>query len=177
MPSGARKILRRSAHLKGKNMFNLHSLRAAFALAFGLILFGWIPANAADASTVVIPWGDWLKEILVSVAALAVSALSYVVAKWAPAFVKTLVTDDLIAKAVNYGFGAVEGVVAGKTLTLETTNSVLYAAESYALSMAPTVSKWLGDNLRPVLLAKLAALGVLPAEVSADSTGAAVVAK
>ncbi|MCW2276401.1 hypothetical protein GJ654_18920 [Rhodoblastus acidophilus] len=150
----------------------------AAALAVAIILFAWIPANAADAVTaVVIPWGDWLKEIIVSVGSLAVAVLSFVIAKWAPAYVKVFLTDDLIAKAVNYGLGAVEGAVAGKTLTLETTNEVLAAAEQFAVASAPRVSKWAGDNLRPLILSKLAASGIVPETVSADAVGAAVVTK
>nr|WP_141098360.1 hypothetical protein [Rhodoblastus acidophilus] len=111
------------------------------------------------------------------VASLAIALLSFVVAKWAPAYVKVLLTDDLISKAVNYGFGAVEGAVAGKTLSLSTTNLVLAAAEQYAVSSAPAISKWLGANLRPLILAKLSALGVVPADATAEATGAAVAAK
>ncbi|SNB83131.1 hypothetical protein SAMN06265338_12429 [Rhodoblastus acidophilus] len=157
----------------------LRGAALAYAVAVVLVASGLAPAYAADtaATTVVIPWGDWLSSLLASVASLAIALLSFVVAKWAPAYVKVLLTDDLISKAVNYGFGAVEGAVAGKTLSLSTTNLVLAAAEQYAVSSAPAISKWLGANLRPLILAKLSALGVVPADATAEATGAAVAAK
>jgi len=159
------------------------SARGAFAsacLAFCFVTasFAFAGDGAAYAlSTVVVPWGDWVSSVLASLGSIAIGLLSFVVAKWAPAYVKMLLTDDLIAKAVNYGVGAVEGAVAGKTLTLETTNSVLAAAEQYAVASAPAICKWLGANLRPLILARLSALGAVPADASADAVGAALAPK
>jgi len=157
-------------------MKHVLEFKAALALALFAVfaVIGLAPAYAETASTIVVPWGDWLSSLLASVASLAIALLSFVVAKWAPAYVKVLLTDDLISKAVNYGFGAVEGAVAGKTLSLSTTNLVLAAAEQYAVSSAPAISKWLGANLRPLILAKLSALGVVPADATAEATGAAI---
>jgi hypothetical protein len=157
--------------------------RAAFASAcvaffLGLASTAFAGEGAALASSVVVvPWGAWVSSALASLGSIAVALLSFIVAKWAPAYVRVLLTDDLICKAVNYGFGAVEGAVAGKTLTLETTHSVLAAAEQYAVASAPAISKWLGANLRPLILAKLSALGVVPADASAASIGAMVASK
>ena len=155
--------------------------RAAFASACLALCLGMtsdaFAADAAEPAAVVLPWGAWLSAALASLGSISIAILSFVVAKWAPAYVKVLLTDDLISKAVNYGFGAVEGAVAGKTLTLEATNSVLAAAEQYAVAQAPAISKWIGANLRPLFLARLSALGAVPADASAASTGAAVSAK
>jgi hypothetical protein len=151
--------------------------KAAFASACLLCLGMASAASAGDAAaptSIVVPWGAWVSSALASLGSIAIAFLSFVVARWAPAYVKVLLTDDVIAKAVNYGIGAVEGAVHGKTLTLETTNLVLAAAEQYAVASAPAISKWLGANLRPLILAKLSALGVVPADASADLVGAAV---
>jgi hypothetical protein len=137
-------------------------------------------ASAADVTpttTVVIPWGSWLTSLLASLGTIAVSLIAFAVNKWAPATVKPFVTDALITKAVNYGLAAIEGAVAGQTLTLSTTNQVLAAAENFALVAEPTVAKWIGDNLRPLLLSKLSELGVVPAEATAASTRTPIVAK
>ncbi|MBB4199031.1 hypothetical protein CCR94_16190 [Rhodoblastus sphagnicola] len=156
------------------------SIRAALALAFVVIcvILGFTPANAADAAAastdVVVPWGAWLSSALASIVSIAITFLSYAVAKWAPAYVKVFVTDDLISKAVNYGFGAVEGAVAGKSLDIKTANAVIASAANYAVQSEPLIAKWLGANLMPTILAKLSALGVLPADASAANTGAGV---
>jgi hypothetical protein len=141
--------------------------------ALAIITFA-ASAYAADTTSVVIPWGDWLSSLLTAVASVLVALLSFIVSKFAPTLLKTFLTNDLIAKSVNYGLGAVEGAVAGKTLTLATTNAVLAAAEQYAVASAPTISAWVGANLRPLILAKLSAFGVVPAEASATSVGAAI---
>jgi len=160
-------------------MKHVPSFRAASALALAVIclILGFAPANAADATVstdVIVPWGAWLSSLLTSVVSLAITLLSYVVAKWAPTYVKVFVTDDLISKAVNYGFGAVEGAIAGKELDIKTANAVIASAANYAIQSEPKIAAWLGANLMPTILAKLSALGVLPADTSAANTGAGV---
>jgi hypothetical protein len=155
-------------------MKHLLSPRAALAYAFAVLFLGSMPAHAADASDVVVPWGAWLSSILSSIVSLAVAVASYVVARWAPAYLKLFLTNDLITKAVNYGFGAVEGAVAGQTLDIKTANAVVSAAANYAVQAEPRFAAWLGANLMPTILAKLSSLGVLPAEASAANTGGGV---
>ena len=92
-------------------------------------------------------------------AALVVSAL---VAKWAPPLVRQYLTDQVIERAVHYALGRIEGAAAGKELDLKTSNEVLAAAEQYTVTLAPKVAVWLGDKLKPLLLAKLSALGSAP---------------
>ena len=159
-------------------MKHLLSWRASLTFALLIVLFGWIPAHAADAaassSDVVVPWGVWLSSLLASLVSIAVAGFSYVVARFAPAYLKLFLTNDLIAKAVNYGFGAVEGAVAGQVLDVKTANAVVSAAANYAVQAEPQFAAWLGANLMPTILAKLSALGVLPADASAANTGAGV---
>ena len=146
----------------------------------GALIFSPISAFAQVAAPaaggVSIPWGAWLADGLASAASLAVTALGYVIARWAPAWVKSFLTDKVINDAINYGFGAVEGVVKGGQLTVASTNAILNAAASYAITYEPSVAHWLGATLRPVILAKLSAQGVVPATVSASSVGATILA-
>lgn len=145
----------------------LLSLRGALALA-ALVVFavlGLAPANAADAAStsVVIPWGDWARDLLVAVGSVFVAVATWAIAKL-PAAVRVWVTNDAISRAVNYALGKVEGAVAGKELDIHVANSVVAAAARYAVQAEPRVAKWLGDNLQPMIIAKLAALGVTPSE-------------
>jgi hypothetical protein len=157
-------------------MKTLHYLRASLALALGIVLFGWMPAHAADAasSDVVVPWGAWMSSALSSLASFAVAVLSVAVAKWAPIYVKMVVTNDLIAKAVNFGIASVEGAVAGRELDVKTANVVIAAATNYAVQSEPQLAAWVGANIMPLILAKLSELGALPADASAANTGVSV---
>lgn len=142
-------------------------LRGALALA---IVLAAPVAYAADSTSVVVPWGDWVGSLLASIGTLTAAVLVYIVKTWAPSIVKTFLTDKVISDAVNYGLGAIEGAVAGKELDLKTTNAVLTAAANYAVSLEPNIAAWLGGNLRPALLSKLSALGAVPAAATASAT-------
>ena len=152
--------------------------RVTLALALGVVLalLGFMPADAADVAgasiNVAIPWGDWAASLLANFGSVIGAAAVYVIGKWAPAYVKSVVTEATITQAVHYGLAAVEGAAAGKTLTVETTNAVLTAAIHYAVQVEPAAAKWAGGNLAPMLLSRLGALGTIPASVSAAGTGA-----
>ena len=133
-------------------------------------------AAAPAASGVSVPWGAWLADGLSSIAYLTASVALYAVGKWAPAWVKSFLTDKVINDAINYAFGAVEGVVKGDQLTVTSTNAILNTAATYALTYEPKIAAWLGATLRPIILAKLSAQGVVPAAVSASSVGATILA-
>ena len=150
-------------------------LAVACGVAFVLVPPVAFAQAIAPASTgVSIPWGAWLADGLASAASLAVTALGYVVARWAPAWIKSFLSDKVINDAINYAFSAVEGVAKGQELTVTSTNAILNAAASYAITYEPSIAAWLGATLRPVILAKLSAQGVVPAAVSAASVGATI---
>jgi hypothetical protein len=132
---------------------------------------------AVTIPSVTIPWGDWASGLLNGLASVLALALTWVVGKYAPALASNFLNGAAITNAVNYGLGAVEGAVAGKTLTVTSTNSVLSAAESYMVAHTPAAAKSLGNMIRPAILAELSSIGVLPPETSAASTGAVVPAK
>jgi len=129
-------------------------------------------AHAADAAaSVSIPIGDWLGALLTSVETLVVGLVGWVVAKWAPAVVKPILTEQLLARAVDYALAAVEGAAKGKVLTIPVTNQVIATAAEYAVANAPGLAKWLGDTLEPKIIARLSSAGVVPADASAASLG------
>ena len=127
--------------------------------------------------SVTIPWGDWATALLNALGALLTAVLTYAVGRYAPALATTFLSSTAISNAVNYGLGAVEGAVQGKTLTVNTTNSVLSAAEAYLVAHAPLAAKSLGGMIRPAILAELSKLGIVPPEASAVTTGAVVPGK
>jgi hypothetical protein len=166
--------------LEGKpTMINRLSFSLALALfvcAFAFHPLAAFAQVAAPASTgISIPWGAWVASGLSSAAYLFASIALYAVGKWAPAWTKSFLSDKVINDAINYAFGAVEGVVKGQQLNVTSTNAVLNAAASYALAYEPAIASWLGSTLRPVILSKLAAQGVVPAAVSAADVSASIV--
>jgi hypothetical protein len=132
-------------------------------------------AFAADAASqaVTIPYGDWLTQVLEWARNGLVCAACWAVSKYAPPLVRQFLTDKYIGDAVNYALAAVEGADAGKTLTLPIANQVIAHAEAYAVASLPRFALWLVGELRPVLIAKLSAAGLLPPEASAQKLGAA----
>ncbi|PPQ39384.1 hypothetical protein SAMN06265338_103230 [Rhodoblastus acidophilus] len=136
----------------------------AVSVAIVFALLGLAPAHAADAApqVVVIPWGDWLKELIVAVGGVAVTLASFLVAKFVPSYLRLFITDGMVTNAVNTALAQVEGAVAGQKLPLPIANAVVAEAVSYIVASEPKVAKWLGDKLKPLVLAKLSALGCAP---------------
>lgn len=123
---------------------------------------------AADGS-VTVPIGDWIAQATTSIASLCVAALSWVIARWAPTWVRTQLTEQLLSRAVDYALGAVAGAAKGKVLDVPVANAVLREAATYAVAHAPTTAKWIGDTLEPKLIARLSAAGSLPAAAYFDA--------
>ncbi len=147
--------------------FTLGIVAATLALMAPLVVS--LPPAAYAADNVVVPVGDWIGQASGAIASIAVAVLSWIAAKWLPAWVRTYLTEQLLSRAVDYGIAAVAGAAKGKVLEIPVANAVLREAAIYAVDHAPTTAKWLGDTLTPKLIARLSAAGVLPAEVSATS--------
>lgn len=156
------------------NFFIALAFAAAALLLAPLAAFAQAVTAPAGVS---IPWGEWVVSLLNGLASVLAAALIWLVSKYVPSLAQSFLTNSAIENAVNYGFGAVEGAVQGKALTVSSTNGVLTSAETYLVAHAPAAAAWLGAMIRPTLLAKLSSLGVLPAEVSASVTGAIIPTK
>lgn len=133
-----------------------------FLLALFAFLFGGVAAFAADTAPIVVPWGAWIHDILSSLSGVAVTAASAVVAWLAPPYVRMLISDRMVANAVNFALAKVDDAVVGKTLELHVANAVVDRAVRYAVTSEPKVAKWVGANLQPLVIAKLSALGCAP---------------
>ncbi len=131
------------------------------ALVAVIVLSAGSAAWAGD-GTVTIPWGDWIADGVQTLASLCLAALSWVLARWAPQWVRMQLTEQLLSRAVDYGIAVVAGAARGKVLEIPVANEVIREAAAYAVANAPATAKWLGSTLEPKLLARLGAAGHLP---------------
>lgn len=122
----------------------------------------------------ILTWGDWLsaalswlEPIVITAAGLAVTALAGRVGGPLAGLASSQVLDKLIAEAIDFGFGAINGAVKGKTLDVTTNNAILNAATSYVVAKAPELAAKYADTLRAHLFSKLSAAGSVPANSTA----------
>ncbi|WP_036291582.1 hypothetical protein [Methylosinus sp. PW1] len=127
---------------------------------------------APAASTVSIPWGDWISGLLATSGSIFLAVVSWGVKSFLPSYVQTFLTNDVIAKAVDYALASVAGAVRNETATVPVSNEVIAAALKWIVAYEPKVAKWAGDNLEPLIIARLSALNVIPATASASTLGA-----
>ncbi len=147
-----------------------HRIHAAMALAFAAALaLSPLAALAADAvpASVTIPWGDWLASLLTASATIVVSLIGFIVHRFAPPVIAAFVTNDVIEKAVNYAIATTAGAAHGREAHIEVTNDLIAAAANWIVANEPRIADWAGSNLCPLIVARLAAVGVVPAEASA----------
>jgi hypothetical protein len=75
----------------------------------------------------------------------------------------------VIAKAVDYAIATTAGAAHGKTASIPVANELIAAALNWIVANEPKIADWSGANLRPLIVAKLAASGVVPSEASATN--------
>jgi hypothetical protein len=145
--------------------------RIFFAAAMALAASS---AYAADNTIVTIPLGALINDILAALHPAAVSlaslALAWLAARLGPDIARALHAahiDQVMTRAIEAGFALVEGAEKGKVLEIPVANAVLRQAAQYLVAQAPGLFKELGDNLGQMLIARLSAIGALPAEASA----------
>jgi hypothetical protein len=152
-------------------MFRLLGLVALACAAF------LVPAlaMAADSTSVVIPYGDYVIELAHVVGSLAVALFPVAIALL-PAPVRLVVSavfgEQLIRNARDYALNAIEGAAKGRTLTVDVGNQVLAQAVEYAVKEgAPWLVRWLGgpEGIR----LKLFRLLDLEEQASAEQLGLA----
>lgn len=131
-------------------------------------------AFAADGGSVSAPLGTLVTQALSIVEPLVLSLvgamLAWLMARLGPELAKSLHAahvDQVISRAIDAGFGLVEGAEKGKVLEIPVANKVIRKAAQYLVDEAPDLIKELGENLGPMLVARLSAAGALPASASA----------
>jgi hypothetical protein len=142
-------------------MWAVKHITAVLVLA-AIVVVALAPPVLAGDGTVTIPWGDWIADGAQTLASLCLAALSWVLARWAPQWVRMQLTEQLLSRAVDYGIAVVAGAARGKVLDIPVANEVIREAAAYAVANAPATAKWLGATLEPKLLARLGAAGHLP---------------
>ena len=124
------------------------------------------PALADDPTRLSIPYGDWVAALGATIGAVLAAIVGRALS-FAPAIVKTLLTEQLLKRAVDYALAAVNGAAKGKVLEIHVANEVIRKAAQYAVDNgAPWLLKWIGD-LGPKIVARLSADGAIPASASA----------
>lgn len=155
----------------------LSALIVAFlfaACAIAVFLFT-MPAIAADAGAVAVPYGDWVAALLAysrdGIIALVVAGLGYA-SRNLPAsigsMIETFRVEQLLKRAVDYGIAAAAGAAKGQTLSIPVANEVIRRAMQYASDNAPTLAARLGGTLQPKVIARLSGHPdiILPASAS-----------
>lgn len=151
-------------------------MKKFFAFAGALMALALISpafAQAAAPAAVSIPWGDWLASVLTWGEKLVVLAAGAAVARWAPTFVRSILTEQMLSQAVDYAFAAVAGAVRGKMADVKTTNALISVAIGFVEQNAPAIAAKYGASLEANIIARLSAAGAVPAEASSANLGAA----
>jgi len=107
------------------------------------------PAYAAEVATVgdkpvLIPWGDWLVALAVSlrepilpiIAAYVIQAIRKVY-PWAALFLTQRRVEMMLEAAVGFGLNAVKGAAKGKTLSVNVAVPVIAKGTQYVIDTAP----------------------------------------
>ncbi len=148
-------------------------MRARIPLAAAMTLVS-LAAFAADGGSVGVPIGTLATQLLSLLEPLVLSLvgamLAWLMAKLGPELAKSLHAahvDQVVARAIDAGFGLVEGAEKGKVLEVPVANKVIRKAAQYLVDEAPDLIKELGETLGPMLVARLSAAGALPANASA----------
>lgn len=134
---------------------------------------GIVPAALqAAAAPVSIPYGDWIAVVLGWARDGLIALAGLAVARFLPSVVRQYLTNEVLAKAVDYAIAAVDGAEKGKTMTLPVTSAVLTLAERYVVAAAPDLAAKIGPMLRSKLLARVSAATPVAAAVTAASVTA-----
>lgn len=167
-----------------RRTLNIIAGAVAFLVGFGLTVT--IAQEAAGslasapvataAPSVTIPVGawtggilDWLAEIMLGAAGLFIAFLSRNLPASVVGLVSMLVTEQTLKRAIDWAFAQVKTATKGKEVTIPTANALLDAAAEYVVANAPSLAGKLGETLRPKLVARLSAEGVMPAESTATA--------
>lgn len=133
---------------------------AVLSAAAALFIVHPMPAFAADGTAIDLPWGDLLSDLVYVVGTVAIAFVAKKLHSLLDAKIGKEQTDrveQLLEKAINFGINQTSGAVAGKALTVDVGNAVLAQAVNYAVSQAPTLTKWAGgrDAIANKVIARL----------------------
>lgn len=143
-----------------------HALTRVAAIGCAALLLSAAAfAQAATDTTVTVPWGDTLAQILTAaqetLTVLLLGVLAAAVAKlpgWAQAIINTWRVDQLLGRAIAFGINTTADAVQGQQLKVEVGNAVVKRAVEYAMVNGPGwLIAWMGgeDKLKMKIMARV----------------------
>lgn len=121
--------------------------------------------QAADPTVVPIPYGGYvttilagLRDVVITLAVAGAAFASRNAPSWLGAIIKTVLTEQMLTKAVDFAFNTVAGAVKGKTVDVHTGNQLVATGLSFLTAHAPGwFFSWLGgvDGFRDRLIARI----------------------
>lgn len=121
--------------------------------------------SAPDATTVVVPVGNWITQILDNATAVVAAAIAALVAWAFRALPKTVVdilrtmqVEQLLKRATDYGINVTKGAVKDKALEIHVGNQAVANAVQYVIDNAPGwLIKWMGgtEAVRDKIIARI----------------------
>lgn len=116
-------------------------------------------------TTVVIPVGTWIDQLLAAIQSSLAVIIAAVVA-WAfrnlpqsvVSILRTLQIEQVLTRAADYGINATRGAVKGKSLNVDVGNEAVAKAVQYAIDNAPRwLIDWAGgpDAIRDKIIARI----------------------
>lgn len=122
-------------------------------------------SQTLDSAGVQIPWGAWLADHLGGLSAGGVSAwLGILAQRLGVPWLKVIITDAAVERAIGAGLATVQGAVADKRLEVHVANHVARAALIYLVDHEPLVARWLGASIGQRIIAHIGAKGLAPEE-------------
>lgn len=137
---------------------------SAGLLIVTILALGSTPALAADGGGVVVPWGQWVTDGLGYALEIAGLWLVWALRAWIPDTLRQYIVNEVLKNATHFAVAVTPGAVAGQSVSLPQTTSLVANFESYVIQNAPGIARWLGDTLRTKAIARLSAAGMLPAD-------------
>lgn len=140
------------------------AIMAAVMVAALVIGFGSNPASAQTAATVAqpakdtavvtVPLGTWLASYAAGIQEIVVSLVMGLIAfacrrlpAAAGSVIKGILTQQLVERAIAFGFNTVQGAADGMKLSVDVRSTVLANALNYAVQHAPEwFIKWVGGT-------------------------------
>lgn len=143
----------------------IRALKGVAVIGCALPFFAAAALAQAPDTTVVVPWGDTLAEILTQsrdgLTVLLLGALTAAVAKfpgWVQGIIATAKVNQLLEKAIDFGINTTIGAVKGETLTVDVGNKVVKQAVDYVMKHAPDrLIGWMGgeDMIKEKVIARV----------------------
>jgi hypothetical protein len=112
-----------------------------------------------------VPWGDWLEQLLLNETHVVEAAAQGGVALALHALpiggiISMFIGPTIVKQYVDMALAALEGVVAGHSVTVDGSSAILTTVANLINANEPAFAKWVGGELEPMIAAALGKLGI-----------------